>query len=101
MTAVLGGAGYGVIEASEGIQALAALRAADEIHVIVSDVNMPVMDGLALAAAVKEQFPGLPVVLVSGAGQPHTAEEFVAKPFHPETLLTAVSRVLSNRLISR
>jgi PAS domain S-box-containing protein len=99
--------GYGVIEASDGREALAVLERGDaRIRLLVTDVVMPEMDGRELARRAEALRPGLPVLYMSGytddeivrrglleAGQP-----FLQKPFNPETLGGQVARMLQGRL---
>ncbi len=76
----------------EGLLRLAELGS--ELIVILSDINMPGMDGLALLREVKQRRPELPVVMVTAYGDPdrmRTAEElgaaaFLAKPIDFEQL---------------
>jgi two-component system cell cycle sensor histidine kinase/response regulator CckA len=98
--------GYGVIEASDGREALGLLERSDSrIHLLVTDVVMPEMDGRELARRAEALSPGLPVLYMSGytddeivrrglleAGQP-----FLQKPFNPETLGGQVARMLQGR----
>jgi PAS domain S-box-containing protein len=98
---VLERAGYRVLSARHGAD---ALRLVEEhgasIDVLLSDVVMPEMGGLALAARAVERVPGLPVVLMSGyadadvgpIGQGGLVHGFVPKPFTAEALLDAVNR---------
>tara|TARA_R110002095_G_scaffold120615_1_gene105002 strand:- start:447 stop:860 length:414 start_codon:yes stop_codon:yes gene_type:complete len=57
---------FDVVEASNGAAAVAILRDREDILALVSDVDMPIMNGLELAQTVALQWPALPVVLVSG-----------------------------------
>jgi PAS domain S-box-containing protein len=59
-------AGYRVLAASGGAAALARLDAPERVDIIVSDLAMPSMDGLALIRAAQERRPGLPAVLLTG-----------------------------------
>ena len=61
-------AGYTVIEASSGNEALEVLRSIDvDVRLILSDVRMPgTMDGIGLAHAVRSEFPATKIVLTSG-----------------------------------
>ncbi len=96
-------AGYHVVEAVNGQQALGQLndpRAA--IRVVLSDVRMPVMDGWELAAAIARSHPALPVILMSGFGTTflesslHARVNFLPKPFHHDQLLKLLRRLLSS-----
>ena len=67
---------------------------------LVSDIEMPEMDGFTMACSVRAGFPLIPVILVSGQAAIDPATilnagfEFVQKPFRPTTLLNAVKRVM-------
>ena len=82
-----------VYEASDGVEAIERLKE-QPVQLILSDINMPNMDGLALAEAVREQFPALPIILISGFSNSRGEFEFVRKPFAPGTLLTAVRKAM-------
>jgi DNA-binding NtrC family response regulator len=66
------------------------------VGLIVSDIRMPRMNGLELAALVTERWPTVPLILVSGQGGPPTGYSgpFFAKPFTSDTLVAAVSGIL-------
>ena len=62
----LRGHGYTVIEAAHGDEALAVLRSGARIEAVVTDLRMPgTVDGRGLVRAIREEFPGLKVVMVS------------------------------------
>src|SRR4029079_4469567 len=95
---ILYSAGYQVIPVESGAAALERLDSAD---VLVTDVVMPGMSGVELAAAARERRPSLPVVFVSGytgdttiAGADDPATAFLAKPFDGDDLLRAVRSTL-------
>ncbi len=83
----------------EGLRRLAELG--PELIVILSDINMPGMDGLALLREVKQRRPELPVVMVTAYGDParmRTAEElgaaaFLAKPIDFEQLKARLAQL--------
>jgi two-component system chemotaxis response regulator CheY len=96
-------AGYDVIEAADGKQALARLDGR-RIHLIVCDVNMPVMDGLSFVRQAK-QVPGyrfVPIIMLTTElreqkkleGQLAGARAWMVKPFRPEQMLQAVSKLV-------
>ena len=99
----LGAAGYEVIEACDGRDALAKLDG-PRIHVLICDVNMPNLDGIgflkALRALPAHRFS--PVIMLSTEagedrkreGQAAGARAWVVKPFKPEQLLLAVARLI-------
>lgn len=97
--------GYDVREAANGAQALRVLGAGDgRIDILVSDIIMPEMGGLELARRVATDFPGLPVLLISGysdsheLGQSIPAElDLLQKPFSGAELTAAVAHCLARR----
>ena len=99
----LKGAGYEVIEACDGKDALGKLTG-QKVHLIISDVNMPNMDGISFVKAVKQQpaYKFTPVIMLtteSGEskkleGQAAGAKAWVVKPFQPAQMLNAVSKLV-------
>ena len=100
--AVLQQNGFKTIEAANGIEALNLLRnAATGVALLIADVQMPKMDGIALARAVRAEFPAIPLILVSGYCSREEAADldvhFIAKPFAPATLLAAIGSVMTQK----
>lgn len=99
----LTGAGYSVIEASDGKDALTKLDGR-KVHLIISDVNMPNMDGISFVKAAKQMplYKFTPVImLTTEAGEAKMNEgklagvkAWVVKPFQPAQMLTAVSKLI-------
>ena len=97
-------AGYGVIEAEDGVKGLSALNAADKVHLIVSDVNMPNMDGITFVTQVKQhpKHRFIPVIMLTTEGEDERknqgraagAKAWMVKPFNPPQLLDAVSKLI-------
>lgn len=96
-------AGYETIEAGDGQQALDLLDGT-KIHLVICDVNMPVMDGITFVKNVKQMpnYRFLPIIMLtteSGEsrkleGQAAGAKAWVVKPFKPEQMLAAVSKLI-------
>ncbi|TWC47704.1 two-component system chemotaxis response regulator CheY [Pseudomonas sp. SJZ080] len=96
-------AGYDTVEACDGKDALSKLDGR-KLHLIISDVNMPNMDGLSFVRAAKQlpAYKFIPVIMltteVSDArkqeGQSAGARAWVVKPFQPAQMLTAVSKLV-------
>ena len=90
--------GYRVVEAHDGQEALALLMrlGATVIGLVVSDITMPRVSGLELAAVVEARWPTVPVLLVSGQGAPPEdyLGPFLLKPFTPPDLVAAVEDLL-------
>ncbi|OOE99100.1 sigma-54-dependent transcriptional regulator [Salinivibrio sp. IB643] len=92
-------AGYHWREADSAEQALVTLKS-EAIDIVVSDVQMAGMDGLALLRSIKTHMPNLPVLLMTAyaniedavAAMKEGAIDYMAKPFAPEVLLNMVSR---------
>lgn len=88
-------AGYQVIEACSGDEAAEALGTVRP-DLVISDVRMPgSLDGIALLAIVRREFPELPVIIVSGHLRPSAAladgaTQFLAKPYAMDEMLQAV-----------
>jgi signal transduction histidine kinase/CheY-like chemotaxis protein len=97
---ILSGAGYRVLDAADGESALAVAAAAStRVDVLLTDVVMPGMGGVALASRLAEREPRLRVIYMSGYPQRHLAGEaglpgghaFIEKPFSVDSLLQAMS----------
>jgi two-component system chemotaxis response regulator CheY len=99
----LKGAGYDVIEACDGQDALRKLTG-QKVHLIISDVNMPNMDGITFVKAAKQlpAYKFTPVIMLTteagadkkAAGQAAGAKAWVVKPFQPAQMLAAVSKLI-------
>ena len=94
---MLADAGHEVHEAADGAAALSFLLNGGPVDLLLTDINMPDMDGLELVRQAKARWPGLSVLLVSGRPQPPGTQAFMAKPFGWETLLRAVARMVPPR----
>ena len=98
----LKGAGYTVLEGRDGQDALSKLTG-QKVHLIISDVNMPVMDGISFVKAVKQlpAYKFTPIIMLTTEseeskkreGQAAGAKAWVVKPFKPEQLLGAVQKL--------
>ena len=103
VTIALEGAGYEVIEAEDGKEALSRLDGS-KINLIICDVNMPVMDGITFVKEVKKmpQYRFLPIIMLTtesresrkSEGQMAGAKAWVVKPFRPEQILHAVAKLI-------
>jgi DNA-binding NtrC family response regulator len=90
---------FRTFEAEDGIQGLRLVeKLGDVLDLIVSDINMPNGDGVTFVCAVRESFPVLPIILISGyldhELNSNISFEFVRKPFLPATLLTAIDNAM-------
>ncbi|MDH5447290.1 MAG: response regulator [Gammaproteobacteria bacterium] len=99
----LKGAGYDVIEAGDGKEGLAQLDGR-KIHLIISDVNMPNMDGITMVTEIKKNasYKFTPIIMLTTESQDEMKEKgkaagvkaWVVKPFKPEQMLDAVSKLI-------
>jgi CheY-like chemotaxis protein len=98
---VLEKAGYEVITANSGKKALEILQS-QPVHLVLSDLLMPGMTGTELARQVKQLYPKIPVVLVSGVNEipPEAtyADLFISKVEGPVSLCENISTVLEKNL---
>jgi len=102
-TLELGGYAYRAVESAES--ALLALQE-DVFELVISDVNMPGMDGHALQALIRLRYPQLPVLLMTAFAAVERAVEamrqgavdYLVKPFEPKKLLDLVAQHASGRL---
>jgi two-component system chemotaxis response regulator CheY len=100
----LQGAGYEVVQAADGKQALDKLDGT-RIHLAICDVNMPVMDGIAFVKEAKkrQEYRFMPIIMLTTEsresrkqeGQMAGAKAWVVKPFRPEQMLHAVAKLIS------
>jgi two-component system chemotaxis response regulator CheY len=99
----LSGAGYEVVEACDGKDALAKLDGR-KLHLIISDVNMPNMDGITFLKEARQlpAYKFTPVIMLTTEagedkkreGQAAGAKAWVVKPFQPAQMLNAVSKLV-------
>ena len=97
-------AGYDVLEAGDGQEALEALDKAGRVNLIISDVNMPRLDGIGFVTALKQhaRHRFTPVIMLTTedqqakkeAGRAAGAKAWIVKPFNPPQLLDAVSKLV-------
>jgi CheY-like chemotaxis protein len=93
---ILGLAGYATIAASGPLEALRKSRNFEvDIHLLLTDVDMPEMDGLALAACILAERAHTRVLLVSGVPPANTKLPLLKKPFGGNELLEEVARVIA------
>ena len=95
---ILADAGFAVCEAGDGVTALEQLAAVTPVMVI-TDIRMPRMGGVAVADQVTRRPKPIPCILMSSANlnPHHQLAPFLAKPFTIEALLDVVARTLLER----
>ena len=102
---VLVAAGYRCAAAASGVEALGLLTAGEEFELMLSDMMMAEMRGDVLLERTKEQFPDMPVIMVTAVNDisealksiRNGAYDYLLKPFEREQLLNTVNRALENR----
>ncbi len=94
--------GYDTIEAGNGKEALSTLIEAQEVDLIITDLNMPVMDGFELIQQLRGgHYKTTPILVLTTEselqkkeqGKAYGATGWIVKPFNPDNLLQAVKKV--------
>ena len=103
LSVTLGGAGFEVIQAKDGLDAL-AIAGETSVDLVITDLYMPRMDGLRLIEALRAMpnYASTPLLLLTtdigptsrSAGRRAGANGWIGKPFNPDELLETVRRVL-------
>jgi putative nucleotidyltransferase with HDIG domain len=106
---MLNGAHFQTRQAANGLEALSILESGDEFDLVLSDLMMAEMDGIALLERAKERYPDMPIVMVTTVHDisvalqaiRNGAYDYLPKPFEREQLLATVRRALENRRLKR
>ncbi len=103
LKAALTDLGYQVLEAEDGVQALERLGGV-EPDLLITDINMPRLDGFGLIEKVREQdrHRNLPILVLTTESSDEKKQRarsagatgWIVKPFHPDKLAAAIRRVL-------
>jgi len=98
----LKGAGYGVIEACDGRDALGKISS--EVRLVITDLNMPNLDGIGLVKGLRASAVSkyVPIIVLTTESQDSKKQEakaagatgWIVKPFKPDQLLAVVKKVL-------
>lgn len=105
VTFTLKKAGFDVVEGGNGQEALDRISAAGRVDLIITDLNMPVMDGLTFIKAARAK-PGMrftPILMLTTEGHENRKQEgkaagatgWIVKPFQPDQLLKVIEKVLA------
>lgn len=102
--ATLSNAGHRVLQACDGVEAL-ALAKSEPVNLVLADVNMPNMDGITMVRELRtiSHYKFTPILMLtteSGTDRKKEAKEagatgWLVKPFDPETLLATIRKVLT------
>jgi putative nucleotidyltransferase with HDIG domain len=109
VSSMLGGAHFQTRQAASGIEALAILESGEDFDLVLSDLMMAEMDGIALLERAKERYPDMPIVMVTAVHDIQVAlqalrngaYDYLLKPFEREQLLATVRRALENRRLKK
>jgi putative nucleotidyltransferase with HDIG domain len=104
VSSMLANAGYQTQQAASGTEALAVISGNEPIELILTDLMMPEMDGIALLEKVKEARPDVPAIMVTAvhdisvalAAIRNGAYDYLLKPFEREQMLAMVRRALEH-----
>lgn len=96
--------GFSITTAEDGLDGLEKLYAAEQVDLIISDINMPRMDGFTFIKTVREQeaYRDLPIVVLSTEGQEHDIQQglslganlYMVKPAQPDKMVKNVRMLL-------
>jgi two-component system chemotaxis response regulator CheY len=99
----LSNAGFEVLQAEDGKQGLEVLKA-QTVDVVITDINMPVMDGIEFIKNVRAsgQYQSLPILILTtetsqdkrDQGKAAGGTGWIVKPFDPEKLISVINRVV-------
>ncbi len=107
---ILTKADYDVVEAEDGEQAIAAIRSGDNpllMNTIICDLVMPKVNGIEAIAFFRSQFPGVPILVLTGHPNIDNASElykqgvvdYLMKPISPEQLLVVVEKAMQTHYL--
>jgi DNA-binding response OmpR family regulator len=96
--------GYQVVEGAAADDALTLLEAGRKVDIILAEVVLPgILDGFGLARRVRQQYPGVDVILTAGTpGAAAKAEDLcndgpLEKPYHPQEMLRRINLLIERR----
>ena len=99
----LSGAGYSVLQADDGLNGVEAVRTADRLDAIITDINMPRLDGFGFIDQVRRdpRNAAIPILVLTTESEPAKKQRardagatgWIVKPFDPAKLIAAVRRV--------
>lgn len=89
--------GYRVERAASAEQAMSLVASQPDLRMVITDVRMPGMSGLELAASLRQQRADIKIIIMSGYFQPQPVQDrFLRKPFHMYELASAVEAELGS-----
>ena len=103
LKATLLGAGFEVVQAEDGVHGLEVLESTSMPDVILTDINMPRMDGFGFIEGVRrdQRYRSVPILVLTTEGEPEKKDRarragatgWIVKPFDPEKLISAIRRL--------
>jgi two-component system, NtrC family, response regulator AtoC len=107
LAAMLKKEGYSIASAADGREALQILKSS-KIDVVVTDLKMPNLDGMGLLNSITEQYPEVPVIMITAHGSVATAVEalkkgaldYITKPFEQDELKGVISKAIKTRTLN-
>jgi two-component system, NtrC family, response regulator AtoC len=107
LEAMLRREGYEVITAANGVEALGGMSAG--VHTVITDLKMPVLDGMALLKRLSAEYPDVPVVMITAHGSVENAVEavklgafdYLEKPFEQEQIRQVVAKAINTYTLAR
>ena len=101
-------AGYQVVEAEDGeeaLQAIGSMERSSAINAIICDIRMPTVDGIAVVRYVREKYPAIPIIVLTGLFDLPLTEglldrgvsEFLTKPIDQGVLVRALQHAIGDR----
>ena len=104
VSVTLRSAGHHVVEALDGREALEMAKKTPAVDLVITDVNMPNMDGITLVKELRQlaHYHGVPLLVLTTEASAQKKQEgkaagatgWIVKPFNPERLLATVARVV-------
>jgi len=105
VSVTLRSAGHDVVEAFDGREALDIARREPAVDLVITDINMPNMDGLTLVRELRQlaHYQGVPLLVLTTEASAQKKQEgkaagatgWIVKPFNPDRLLAAVAKVVA------
>lgn len=107
LSALLKKEGYSVTSAADGLEALQILKN-NKMDVVITDLKMPNLDGMGLLNCITEQYPEVPVIMITAHGTVATAVEalkkgaldYITKPFEQDELKSVISKAIKTRTLN-
>src|SRR3954452_5420835 len=107
LEAILRREGYDVLTAANGLDALAGMTR--NIHTVITDLKMPGLDGMGLLRRLQQDFPEVPVVMITAHGSVESAVEavklgafdYLEKPFEQEQIRQIVAKAMKTHELAR